>query len=631
MTVESLNDRSSTAWDFLEPVRRFPLPVLCALLLTALNWTRFDYFPGAPYSASGALSAAAYYLSPFLIAVFLLSFAFAFYGEAKSRKAVSLAAAAAGILLLAMMFSAGAGLRYLFLPLNTTISPEDVTSRLSSDTLSLAPVSRWFVLGGLALLPLFGPYAGWRAEPAAFWQFAHKLGAGFLAALAGAGLAFGGFAAIIETAKLLFGATFPPALYAKAADLAIYFSIPIILLTLAPSNFSELPKRGAAREFTSQAVALLVKYILIPVASVLSLMLAVYIALVLIEGRFETARFGFRGLVYGSGIILTALLSYPEREDSRLVRLFWRIWPWLLVAPSVLFFPALWVRIGEYGWTPFRYLAFIAGVWMALTAILAVRFRSNLRFIPGLLALLLILAAFGPWGASQVTGRSQAGRLEALFAERGLLASGRWQEGKPVPAWKWKEQQQIRTALFDLSISGELERLKPWFQGSANDPFAPPGITLTKLESRFGASYGSNPPPRETVSFSSPSPRAILKIPSGGYAIGPINQWALQNGAVASISTPLGPLEARTRGAVLEISLNKERQAKFSMKDFLAGVEQALKGQASSGPALKEDTARLLSGDGDPGIKLAVVTAGGNLEKDQDYHWSVYVVLAAEP
>jgi hypothetical protein len=100
---------------------------------------------------------------------------------------------------------------------------------------------------------------------------------------------------------------------------------------------------------------------------------------------------------------------------------------------------------------------------------------------------------------------------------------------------------------------------------------------------------------------------------------------------VASISTPLGPLEARTRGAVLEISLNKERQAKFSMKDFLAGVEQALKGQASSGPALKEDTARLLSGDGDPGIKLAVVTAGGNLEKDQDYHWSVYVVLAAEP
>src|SRR5215469_3325347 len=344
MSAEASEAANGTARDFLGPVRRFPLAVLCALALTALNWPRFDYYAGPPYSPASALSpmqVASYYLSPFLIAAFFLTFAFALYGEAKGRKAAGLIAAAIGVLLLAVIYPAWTGIRMLALTPSTSIRAEDLTSQLSPGPLSLPLVSRWFFLGGLVLLPLLGPYAGWRAEPGAFWQFAHRLGVAFLAALAGAGLALGGFAAIVETAKLLFGLTFPQTTYAKAGDIAIYFAIPIIWLVLTPGNFEELPKTGAAKEFSSRAVALLVKYILIPVASVLSLMLAGYIALVLIEGRFETARLGLRSLVYGSGVILTALLAYPEREDSRIVRLFWHVWPCLLVAPSVLFFPAL--------------------------------------------------------------------------------------------------------------------------------------------------------------------------------------------------------------------------------------------------------------------------------------------------
>jgi hypothetical protein len=629
MSFDESHAEKGSAWDFLGLVRRFPLPVLCALALTALNWMRFDYLSGPPYPDPNALSpiqAAAFYLSPFLTAALFLTFAFALYGEAKSRKGAGLIAAVAGVLLLAAMYPAWTGVQMLALPSSTTIRAEDLASQLSSIPHLLAPVSGCFFLGGLVLLPLLGPYASWRAEPGAFWQFAHKLGVAFLAALAGAGLAFGGFAAIIETAKLLFGLHFPRTLYAKAEDIAIFFSFPAIWLALTPGNFDELPKTGTAKEFTSRAAALLVKYILIPVASVLSLMLAAYIALVLIEGRFETARLGFRSLVYGSGVILTALLAYPEREDSWLVRVFWRAWPWLLVAPSVLFFPALWVRISEYGWTPFRYLAFIAGIWMALTAILAARFRSGLRFVPGLLAFLLILAAFGPWGASQVTGRSQAGRLEALLTERGVLASGRWKEGNPAPTWTGKEQQQIRSALSDIAITGELERLRPWFQGLSDDPFAPPGISLAKLQSRLGAGYDGAHRLRETINFASPG---VLKIPSGAYVIGPIQRWQLL--PAKTVLTPLGALNITEAGAILEINLNQNRQAKFDMKDFLAGVRRAIKSQALPESTLREETARLLSGEGDPDIRLAVAEAGGNLERDVNYTWTVYVLLPTEP
>jgi Domain of unknown function (DUF4153) len=637
MSVEALDAETRTAWDFLGPVRRFPLPVLCALALTALNWTRFDIFTVRFYPAGAdwiPIRAASYHLSPFLIAAFFLTFALVLYGEAKSRKTVSSIGAVIGVLLLAVLYSAWTGLRLLALPPNTSIPVDYPASSFSLNLLSLTFISRWFLLGGLALLPVLGPFTSWRAEPGAFWQFAHKLGVAFLAALTGAGLAFAGFAAIVETAKLLFGLTFPQTIYAKAGDLAIYFASPMIWLALTPGNFDELPKTGTAKEFTSRAVALLVKYILIPVASVLSLMLVAYIALVLAEGRFETARLGFRSLVYGSGVILTALLAYPEREDSRLVRVFWRVWPWLLVAPSLLFFPALWVRIGEYGWTPFRYLAFIAGIWMASAAILATRFRSGLRFIPGILALLLILAAFGPWGVSQVTGRSQAGRLEALLTERGVLAAGRWREGSPAPKWTGTEQQQIQTALFDLATAGQLDRLKPWFQGLADDPFAAPGISLTKLQSRLGAGYGlgtvysSSTTPRETVRFFSPSRQSILKIPSGGYVIGLINWWVGQRTA-ESIPTPAGPLDIKRSGAVIEIRL-KGKQAKFDLKAFLADVKRTH--EASLGTNFGEDTARLLSGDGDLDAKLAIVTAEGNPERDEGgYTWTGYILLPAEP
>jgi hypothetical protein len=634
MTVESLNDRSSAAWDFLEPVRRFPLPVLCALALTALNWSRFDSFQGTPYrGALNPMHAAAHHLSPFLIAAFFLSFALALYGEAKGRKVAGLLAAVAGVLLLAVLYSAWTGIQMLgWLSASNATGAEDEASLLSRNLLSLTAASRWFLLGGLALLPVLGPYAGWRAEPGAFWQFAHKLGVAFLAAAAGAGLAFGGFAAIIETAKLLFGLTFPPLLYSKATSIAICFCIPIIWLTLTPDNFGELPKTGAEKEFTSRAVALLVKYILIPVASALSLMLAAYIVLVLIEGRFETAKLGYRSLVYGCGIIITALLSYPEREDSWIVRAFWRIWPWLLVAPSVLFFAAFWVRTGEYGWTAPRYLACLGGIWMALTAILAVRFRSDLRFIPGLVSLLLILAAFGPWGVSQVTGRSQSARLEAFLTERGVLSSGKWREGNPAPTWTWKERQQVQAALLELSNTGQLGRLKPWFQGAADDPFVVPANSLTNLQVRLGVNFAvADRRSPETVNFVTSSPM-ILKIASAAHLAGPIHLWDVPPpNRQKTVTTPLGSLDLKASGTMLEIRLNSDKLAKFDLKDFLAGVRQTLKDQGASGTVLKENTPRLISGEGDPAIKLAIAALNGSLESGEIYSWTVYVLLPAEP
>src|SRR5262249_5137338 len=131
--------------------------------------------------------------------------------------------------------------------------------------------------------------------------------------------------------------------------------------------------------------------------------------------------------------------------------------------------------------------------------------------------------------------------------------------------------------------------------------------------------------------------QAILKIPSGGYVIGPINSWAVEHNGKTWIPTPPGQLEVSTKGAVLEVRLNNDKQAKFDLKAFLGEAKRTLTAQnaskfaSSPGLTLREDAARLLSGDGDPGIKLAIAAASGDLESDKHYSWTVYVLLPAEP
>ncbi len=78
------------------------------------------------------------------------------------------------------------------------------------------------------------------------------------------------------------------------------------------------------------------------------------------------------------------------------MRAFWRVWPYLLIAPVVLLIAALYIRFENYGVTPPRYMSALAAVWLAalIAAFVLTRSRADIRLIPGLLAALLLVAAF---------------------------------------------------------------------------------------------------------------------------------------------------------------------------------------------------------------------------------------------
>ncbi len=390
--------------EMLEPVRRFPLPVLCAVLITALNWNG----PAELIDIRDGQAA----LTLFLAGAFLWTWTAALWAESQGSRLKGLAAATTGAVALAVVLRLD---KAIALWLSSVSSGERIGSPATL-----------FLFGALLLGPSVAPFLFRHASQSAFWQYNHKWLVGLLAGWVGSMLAVAGVMAILATTALVFEITVPTWLYQRVWLLSYTLVMPWFWLSLSPRDFDEEVKTGAAQEFTSRAVGLLVVAILVPVTLALSALLVAYVVKVVADGSWLKARLGLTSAAYGASVILVGLLAYPQREVSPLVRLFWLARPFLLVAPTLLLFPALWVRVAEYGWTPARYFALLVGLWIAGGMVIALLARrtggeEDLRAIPGLAALLLAVATFGPWGVDAIAPN---GRHAGLDAPQAVLPQG---------------------------------------------------------------------------------------------------------------------------------------------------------------------------------------------------------------
>lgn len=608
-------------------VSRFPVPVFCAAALTGLMW-RFD---GAVRNKAEPwghlLGVAIAYLVPFLIAAFLYSFAIQLYREAADKRARSLIALVLGLAVLAWIFEPHIGLEFLFWPSNTDVIEAAAHSSTRANPW-LGNGAAWAsVLAAVAFFPFGAPYLRGGTGPGAFWQFAHKLTVSVIAAGVGSGLAYGGIAAVLLTAKLLFGFEAQAEYFTKSAVLAFCFGAPLIVMALTPSSFDELPRTGSDKEFTSRAVSLMVRFILIPLATVLSLMLGAYVVLVLWRQGFTEAKLGRGSLIYGIGIVATALLALPDAAESRIARTFMRLWPWFLIPPTILLFPSIFIRISDYGWTPLRYFVFLGGIWMALVMAVGLIRRHELRTVPVLATVLFALAAYGPLSVTEVTGRSQARQIEALLTAKGALAGGKWQEKQHL-TWAHDEQQKLITALDALELTSQLGRLKPWFEDTANSPFAGTGWRAS-LNARLNVGTYAEAQPQTILSFKTSQPRAV-KVPSESILFGPINIYYYSN-ASWSGSSPIGPLTAKPNGKVIEVSQAGGKTVKFDLNALLVN-------EKNGGPPLTTLKSPetpiiempILEGEGDLRVKAAIAEAEVNVTQNKT-RAEFYLIFPVSP
>ncbi len=321
-----------------------------------------------------------------------------------------------------------------------------------------------FLAGGLLLLGFAAPYLRPGAPEAAFWTYCFRIG--LLGAFAGLGslILFLGGLAIIESLEFLFGLDLDPLdLQTLLLNVVGFLVFPIAVLAGFPKAFDD--------EITEypRPVKIIVSYVLIPLVAIYTLILYAYMAKIALAGELPEGQVAYLVLGYALVGVLTFLASYPIGKDAGIARVYQRGFFPLLLAPLVLLGLAVGIRINAYGVTEDRYMLVLCLVWLVIAAglgILLSRARASVLIV-SVLAVLSLAASFGPWGAVEVSARSQLGRLEGVLARSGLLGDGK---GQHRDAEMSRDDQIVASGILDyLSASGKLTRIGPLLGEEASD------------------------------------------------------------------------------------------------------------------------------------------------------------------
>jgi hypothetical protein len=442
------------------------------------------------------------------------------------------------------------------------------------------------LVGSLILALTLTGHLGRRETNETFWLFNHRLWLGALLAGVGAGLLGAGLIAIHETIKLLFGLTLSR--LAPEYILTVCFGIvaPVSFLAFAPRRFTDPITASEQQDFTMRAAAALVKFVAVPLLLVYTAILYAYAAKIALAWELPKGTLGAMVVGYLFAGAAALLLGYPSRETGgTLVRLFWRYWVWLAALPVVLLFVAVSRRIADYGLTEQRYLMVLIGVWALILAAfrLAQGARFDLRLLPGLAALLLLAASFGPGGAIGLSVLSQKAELASVLASKGMLA-----DGKIVPRGEGAAENPLgeaasraRAIEWYLNTHHSLGLLAPWFEGIADDPFAP-GKSPEETARELLVALGLRPDlgnASGVAYFKHYSDLPAVLVPGkGAYVVGPI---VLEGGPTPAPIPPesvdvegLGMVKLELSDKLLRASLGDGAAVTFDISEAVKEIHR---------------------------------------------------------
>jgi hypothetical protein len=546
-----MGERSVGSWwrnrlpDISAAAARFPLAVAIAALLSIYKLTHDD-IGDAELRVLGALAAS-----------FLWAVAVDFYAEAQRRSfPIRAALWVAGILVIAVLF------------------------RFAWDIWLSPPL----VLGGLLLLVGLAGHLGRGESNSTFWLFNHRLWLGALLALVGAGMLGAGLSIIHETLNMLFSLDLPSKWRDYIWTVSLGLVAPVSFLAFAPRSVTDPITAREEGDFTMRAIAALVKFVLVPLLLVYTAILYAYAIKIVLAWELPKGTLGAMVVGYLLVGAATLLVGYPSREaGGPLVRLFWRYWVWLAALPVVLLFIAMSRRIADYGLTEERYLMVLIGVWaLVLAGIRIVRGGDfDLRLVPGVLALILLAASFGPGGAIGFSVMSQKSELASILTKKRMLVDGKvvarpeGSEENPLGG----EAARVRGIEWYLNTHRSLGLLAAWFEGQPDDPFAPgkkPEETARDLLVALGLRPDiGNVSGLTHFTHHSDVPAAI-SLAAGGTVVGPI---VFQAGSIAAPFSPqtvsvegLGMVKLALSDQLLSASLEDGASVKFDIADAVKEV-----------------------------------------------------------
>ena len=571
--------------DLSETLARFPIPALVSVLL--FIYAQLDIVENV---SDGYLAGNYVYLGG--AAAFLASGAAHYFGMSRNMpRLVEI------ILAMAAALIAG-GLAYWDASLGT---------------------SHMFLFAGLAPLLMIAGFLRKDAKQGALWLFNLRLGLAILLAIV-VGLIFaGGVSAIIESLKFLFNVDLPWRAHEHVWTTAMMLIAPIYGLALAPTRLDEEVTLAQTRDtLIERGVSVLVNYVLVPIAVIYTLILHAYAVKILLNGVLPEGQIGIMVTIFALGGTASWLVAWPWRDTGTwLLRFFMRFWFWFTIVPAILLVVATWERIATYGVTPERYGIAIVVLWLALvTLYLAIRRnRADMRVLLGSFAILVLIGSAGPWGAINISIGSQFGRLVGYLNSEKLLTP----EGKVVeqiPRLSDEGKREIDAILGALNYMGGIDRVKPFFAGRKDDPFAD-GATgwdaLSKIRKVLTVDQWT--PAADQVIFGA-GMAATQDITGQGRLVGPFQVYSNTNNVA-----PQATIWAKSTDGNIELVIG-ERKWSIPVRALLERIKAEMK------PEIQAHQQSPLIYEVEPGVRLVIIQANGTLDNDKAYvNMGFWVIL----
>jgi hypothetical protein len=265
--------------------------------------------------------------------------------------------------------------------------------------------------------------------------------------------------------------------------------------------------------------------------------------------------------------------------------------------PVGLLFIAVSRRIVDYGLTEERYMIVLAGVWALILAGIRIARGPDfdLRLLPGVLALLLFAASFGPGGAIGFSVMSQKAELASILAGKNMLL-----DGKFVPAASGEKNSlgqdaaRVRAIEWYLNAHRSLAVLAPWFEGQKDDPFAP-GKTPEQSVRELLAAFGLTPTlgGGGALAFNHYADTATVSLGTAARMIGPVVFHTVPKPLPVPVQTVAvegyGPVEVELDGNAVEIRMASGERLSFDLAEAVRQIEnrKSSEGKDTSPIALK--------------------------------------------
>lgn len=379
------------------------------------------------------------------------------------------------------------------------------------------------LVAGLAIGALTLPFIVARVPLDAYWAFNERAVTNAAVALASAGLVALGLLAIDTSLDVLFGISFSNRFMEAAVPASFTLLAPLFWLSSLPG--SAVAPETLRPDFLGRTAGLVARFLLAPLLGIYAAILFAYAGMILVEGEFPRGQVGWMVSAFGTVGALTILALYPERRTGgRAVQIFWRWWFAVTLVPVVLLVLAIRQRLAAYGWTEERGLLALVALWLGVLAVLFTwrRGERNIRIIPGLLAMLLILGSFGPWGTRGLSLIDQGRRLQALMSKAGAVQGASLPEQDAVTAALTPEERwRLRSIVLWFGEQQALDLLIARHPELAQAAAARRREIVPQIWARLGVEDAPPVNPERPIAIGFETATGQIDLGTGAEIIGP--------------------------------------------------------------------------------------------------------------